>query len=484
MAVPGHKTMSVFKRYNLVTEDELSHVKWHDANDEVQYKKTVETNKCRTVDCEKIMITDKDILSKNAIFQEYMRTINKRLQDREVPIHARPIQAFREIALDGKPMIIGGILRDKRADCIHEWFEDYYGDKLLIDFNFGHVVLSIDGDPYLYIVPYVLGHWKGNIEIDKLICGMTLNRWMAMQEAKRDKILKDMGRFFGICRQINSLPKDILSHMEIAADELVKNIPNYGISKWESQSFTETALKHFIAEAGGSYPTGKDGHNLIKLCKIAEKYNLIAIDKTLIATNKCTADERYQSDKNGKKITITLEEAIAAHHASLDIVYLISCFLALPPELRKIEKAGIERFVVSLYVGCSINAPILIIKMVFPDKHTEVIHLHLKSANWLKDHFAETFTKRKPEYQAGNLSDIDKIANERFLKEQPGLVQVDWDNENGAKTVVSANVQETMNEFGIIFKLHGCSEEKIFRLPNMVCFHFYRYLKEVCKAPS
>ena len=30
MAISGHKTMSVFKRYNLVTEEELSKVSWRD----------------------------------------------------------------------------------------------------------------------------------------------------------------------------------------------------------------------------------------------------------------------------------------------------------------------------------------------------------------------------------------------------------------------------------------------------------------------
>lgn len=38
MAVSGHKTMSVFKRYSLVTEEELSQISWLSEEEEVEPK--------------------------------------------------------------------------------------------------------------------------------------------------------------------------------------------------------------------------------------------------------------------------------------------------------------------------------------------------------------------------------------------------------------------------------------------------------------
>ena len=428
------------------------------------------------------MIEDADFLNKTDAFNTYMEQINKRLQDKGVPIHARQIQAFSEIALDGKPMIIGGIIKDKRAESVHDWFREHYGERLLIDFKFGHVVLDIDGDAYLYRVPYILGNWRGNIDMDKLIIGMTNQRWKMMGSTQREAIIKDLEKFFTICRQIRELPKNILSHLDIAADELVKTHPNYGVSKWESQLFTETLLKHYIAESGGKYPTGKDGHNLSKLIKIAKSHDLPEIEKKLVDANKCTSDERYQIDKKGNEVSVSQNSAIAAHHASLEIAYIVSLFLKIPPGLRKIDKAGLERVVVSLYVACSSNFPIFIVKVVFSDNNMETIHLTLKSAIWLKDKLAEAFPTRKISFSEDNLSEIDVIANKRFLEEQPSLTQMDWNNENGGKTVVSANIHETISEFGMIIKLNGFNEEMIFRLPNMVCYHFYRYLQDGCKS--
>ena len=44
VAGPGHKTVEVFKRYNLVTEEELSQLKWRDAGSVDTY---VDTNEKR-----------------------------------------------------------------------------------------------------------------------------------------------------------------------------------------------------------------------------------------------------------------------------------------------------------------------------------------------------------------------------------------------------------------------------------------------------
>jgi integrase len=46
MAMSGHKTMSVVKRYNLVTEDELRQVKWSASKESVDsYMDTMQCNK-------------------------------------------------------------------------------------------------------------------------------------------------------------------------------------------------------------------------------------------------------------------------------------------------------------------------------------------------------------------------------------------------------------------------------------------------------
>jgi len=98
--------------------------------------------------------------------------------------------------------------------------------------------------------------------------------------------------------------------LDASVAHIFSNPPQYGLSKWASLQSTEKLLKAFIEEKTGSY---KFTHILKDLTKDAEKVGLRKNPTALTDLIQCPPDVRYGNS------VVSLNEAIQAHHALLDI---------------------------------------------------------------------------------------------------------------------------------------------------------------------
>lgn len=87
----------------------------------------------------------------------------------------------------------------------------------------------------------------------------------------------------------------------------------YPQARWAAQQSIEKTIKGLLTIAGDKYPTGRDGHDLIKLSKqLSENYH-IHIDNEIITPAHCSTGVRYEDTPS------TQAEAVAANHAALRV---------------------------------------------------------------------------------------------------------------------------------------------------------------------
>jgi hypothetical protein len=103
---------------------------------------------------------------------------------------------------------------------------------------------------------------------------------------------------------------EAIADLQIARASILEKPPHYGMSKWSSLQFIEKLLKSFLEIKSQPIPMH---HNLQKIAQTAQTIGLILPNANLLASVQCIAGVRYG------EVQVTLEEAISAHHASLDM---------------------------------------------------------------------------------------------------------------------------------------------------------------------
>lgn len=295
-------------------------------------------------------------IQSEADFQRHIDSIDRKLREGRVPIPGRPLAALHEFSVltrselavrshDHEPTP-GRYLGDDLSVRIAQWYEERYGDRILMEVVDGQVVVLLRGDPWVMELPWILG---GGRETN-FICGYgrpttlpiepvtyllsdpappasdynvldsikslspALARDLAEQEC--DMILESFLVGREAYRQLGRTNRDgllslVRGDLEAAVAHLTGRVSQTGLSLWASLQATEKILKHFLELVRGKY---KHGHKLSDFETEAVASGLPPMDPTWLTAIQCSAGVRYGED------VVSLEQAVAAHHASLRVI--------------------------------------------------------------------------------------------------------------------------------------------------------------------
>lgn len=287
-----------------------------------------------------------------AEFNAYLEEIDAGMRKDGVPIEARPLHALSIIsmrhanmefnisaamALENKEIV--EFEGDQLTRQIINWFDDRYGDRLKIGFWSGKSVTIVQGDPYLMKIPMVLGDVELTYDLDSIgqsgkaikngrtvvnifdhIVDLTRETASRASKTEGPRLLNDLRANTHRLHRIRKMTDfqdsfDLSPDLDYAAQYIVDGYSNFGLARWHSLQAAEKALKSVLKCQGGRFPFTHD------LYQLANASDMLGISPLALNAAMCSPSVRYEPDSS------TLDQAINAYHASLEICFEVAKFI-------------------------------------------------------------------------------------------------------------------------------------------------------------
>jgi hypothetical protein len=280
-------------------------------------------------------------------FNKIMESVDEDLQQNGTAIDFRPIRAVMAVAerlsiKSAIPLISDEAIPNNYegaslAGHIYKWYESRYGERLKVHLGPGYAAILLKGEAWKINFPKIYGTVNlvcdPDLEKYKNIPKMGINKipflnilegienlTPAMAKSLTHDDLKGVYEFFlfgmaalqaleNISGQ--SFIKEAKVDLAMAVDSLVSKNPHCGISRWASLQFSEKIIKSLLSSKSVKFPTT---HNLEKLADILDADISIKFDRQYLKDVQCSAGVRYGEE------SVSLEEAMNAHHSSLQIL--------------------------------------------------------------------------------------------------------------------------------------------------------------------
>ncbi len=282
-----------------------------------------------------------DVPTNGPAFEAMMRAIDSKLANDGKRIDDRALLAVRDVSL--KYMISISLDGGSRlppdlavyaplGEAIHRWYQENYGERLMIDPCPGQVVVPIDADLYLLRVPRLFGEVtfvavrefldtpkiaRGPVtqNIVQLLDGMTPARASRLSDGTLRKLSAIFEPVLLSFYTLESTNHELMyiarGDVATAVAKLMDRSDRYGESKWASLQAAEKVLKAAISLHGQSF---KFTHGLKQLNNTAKAAGIDIGDSAIFDLIQCKPGIRYGEEPCSRN------EALLAHHASLDLV--------------------------------------------------------------------------------------------------------------------------------------------------------------------
>lgn len=276
-------------------------------------------------------------------FESLLLAVDSQLAQEQVPIVSRPAQALRRLSQKLRVELpthpprrvpqAGHFDPLELSIRLYGWFEARYGNRLERPLAIGHAAVFLRGALYRMHIPRPSPGQAAisrtsetygppsadeapDYNLSDLVEGMTpdLLRALSGDEVLRIAVTLDYGmRAFSALRVLKDVPllNEAAGDLEAAAHHLTEHHPQLGLSRWASAQAAEKAAKAFVKE---HHTNAKLGHDLSEIYREAESWGMDKPPQNLIDALQCSPGVRYNEPPT------TLEEAVMAHFASLQLV--------------------------------------------------------------------------------------------------------------------------------------------------------------------
>ena len=256
-------------------------------------------------------------------FEDMMDDIDKQLENEGVPAHSRPIMASLKLSnkLKISIPITPGIEDNFSEDDfslsaiqwqINNWYQKIYSNKINIDPKLASIAFLMRGVPYRAVLP--LGYGFVSIKPFDYIRDLTRELYSKLSKEEINEIDT---LYWGTLKAINKyhssgLPKidAVLTKLEKAVDIIMQPRFIMGDPRRDSLLFVEILLKSILQKNKIKY--GKV-HDLFTLLELIPQDVVSSVSRNDIEKVQCCAGVVYD------EISVSLNEVIEAHHASLRI---------------------------------------------------------------------------------------------------------------------------------------------------------------------